>query len=149
MTKAIPVVINGVQMEVTVEQYIELGRLGLIGSAKPSASGRGSATPTTQRVKLTAEEREAKKQEKNAQHKAEQKAWFDNLSETEKQEFIAKKEEQRKKRTYMDAIKASRLNVQMVIDKKYKGERVPTETYNTLFKAEMKKYGFDWTPKSK
>ena len=140
---------KGVKFEGSMAEFTDFMKLvdsGVFGkSNKPSVSGKG----TTKRVTLTEEEREAKRQEKIAQHKAEQKAWFDGLTETEQKEFIAKKEEQRAKRTYMQAISASKLNVQMVIDKKYKGERVPTETYHTLFKAEMKKYGYDWSPKTK
>lgn len=122
---------------------------GKSSNSKPSVSSKGNST----RVVLTAEEREAKRQEKIAQHKAEQKEWFNNLTETEQKEFIAKKEEQRAKRTYMQAITASKLNVQVAIDKMPKSKkddkgRVSREVYVNLFKAEMKKYGYDWTPKN-
>ena len=139
---------KGVQFEGSMAEFTEFRNLvdsGVFGKSSPSTSKKGNST----RVVLTEEEREAKRLEKNAQHKAEQKEWFKNLSETEQKEFIAKKEEQRAKRTYMQSINASRLNVELIIKKKYKGERVPTETYNSLFKAEMKKYGYDWSPKSK
>ena len=139
---------------ITVKQYQEAhkndGKSVSSNGKKPTVSGKGGST----RVTLTEEEREAKKREKAEQHKAEQKEWFNSLSETEQKEFIAKKEEQRAKRTYMQAINASRLNVDMAIkamdaSQKDSNGKVSTETYHTLFQAEMKKYGYDWTPKSK
>ena len=138
----------GVQFEGTMVEFVEFKKMVDNGdfkkSLKPTAS-KGEA----KRVPLTEEEKAAKKAEKTALHKAEQKAWFDALTETEQKEFIAKKEEKRAKATYMSAIKASRLNVQLIIDKKYKGERVADDVYHTLFKAEMKKYGYDWSPKTR
>ena len=139
---------KGVPFEGSMAEFADFRQLvdsGVFGKSKPTTSKKGNSTRTV----LTEEEREVKKAEKTAQWKAERKEWFNNLTETEQKEFVAKKEEQRAKRTYMQAINASKLNVQMVIAKKYKGERVSTEVYHTLFKAEMKKYGYDWTPKSK
>ena len=140
---------KGVNFEGTMAEFTDFMKLvdsGVFGNkSKPTTSGKGTQT----RVKLTDEEREAKRLEKNAKHKEEQKEWFNNLTETEKKEFIAKKDEQRAKRTYMQAISASKLNVELIIQKKHKGERVEREVYNTLFKAEMKKYGYDWSPKTK
>ena len=140
---------NGTMAEFV--DFVKMVDSGILGKSKPTASGKGNGSG---RVVLTPEEREQKKAERNAQHKAEQKAWFESLSETEQKEFIAKKEEQRAKRTYMQAISASKLNVQMAIDKMPKSKkdangRVSREVYVTLFKAEMKKYGFDWEPKDK
>lgn len=139
----------GVPFEGTMKEFNEFRELVDNGVFKSSIPTSKKENGTQKRKILTEEEKEAKRQEKNAQHKAEQKEWFNNLTETEQKEFIAKKEEQRAKRTYMQVINASRLNVQNIINKKYKGERIPTETYNSLFKAEMKKYGYDWSPKSK
>ena len=139
----------GVPFEGTLKEFNEFRELVDNGVFKSSIPTSKKENGTQKRKVLTEEEKEAKRQEKNAQHKAEQKEWFNNLTETEQKEFIAKKEEQRAKRTYMQAINASRLNVQNIISKKYKGARIPTETYNSLFKAEMKKYGYDWSPKNK
>lgn len=139
----------GVPFEGTLKEFNEFRELVDNGVFKSNIPTSKKENGTQKRKILTEEEREVKRQEKNAQHKAEQKEWFNNLTETEQKEFIAKKEEQRAKRTYMQSINASRLNVQNIINKKYKGARIPTETYNSLFKAEMKKYGYDWSPKSK
>lgn len=145
---------KGIKFEGTMAEFTEFRGLvdsGVFGSkSKPTSSKKGNST----RVILTEEEREAKRLEKNAKHKAEQKEWFNSLTETEQKEFIAKKEEKRQARTYMQAINASKLNVQLAIDKMPKTKKddngkVSREVYVALFKAEMKKYGFDWTPKSK
>lgn len=135
----------------TVKQYQDTHKNDgkSANATKPTQSGKGNG-----RVTLTEEEREAKRQEKNAQHKAEQKAWFESLTETQQKEFIAKKEEQRAKRTYMEAIKASNFLVKNAIakmpnTKKDEKGRVSTEVYQTLFKKQMKEFGYDWTPKAK
>lgn len=152
MSNVIKVEKNGILFEGTMEQFKEAVAIGFFGETtkKPTTSGRG----TSKRVVLTEAEREAKKAEKNAQHRKEQKAWFESLTETEQKEFIAKKNEQRAKRTYMQAITASKLNVQMAIDKMPKSKkdekgRVSRETYVALFTKEMKAYGYDWSPKTK
>ena len=145
---------KGIKFEGTMAEFTEFRTLvdsGVFGSkSKPSSSKKGNST----RVVLTEEEREAKKAEKTAQWKAEKKEWFNSLTETEQKEFIAKKDEKRKAINYMKAIDASSLNVKMAIEKMPKSKKdekgkVSRETYIALFKAEMKKYGYDWSPKSK
>lgn len=116
-----------------------------VAPSTATVNGKGTAT----RKILTEEEREAKKKERAEKRKEEQKAWFNSLTETEQQAFIAKKEEKRRAATYMQAITASKLNVAKIIEKKYGGKRIETAEYHKLFKAEMKKYGFDWSPKTK
>ena len=144
---------KGIKFEGTMAEFTEFRTLvdsGVFGSkSKPTSSKKGNST----RVILTEEEREAKRLEKNAKHKEEQKEWFKSLTETEQKEFIAKKREQDQKRNYMKAIDASSLNVKMAIEKMPKTKkdekgRVSRETYVALFKAEMKKYGYDWSPKA-
>ena len=108
----------GVPFEGTLKEFNEFRELVDNGVFKSSIPTSKKENGTQKRKVLTEEEKEAKRQEKNAKHKAEQKEWFNNLTETEQKEFIAKKEEQRAKRTYMQAINASRLNVQNIINKK-------------------------------